>query len=78
MHFSIVDTLSTTINSVYLLLQLFGDAAFAQTVLEGRKVEDVFAVVWGWGVAVMMGVATSGGISGKQTSYFLLKHKPRL
>lgn len=53
-----------------LLLQLFGDAAFAQTVLEGRKVEDVFAVVWGWGVAVMMGVATSGGVSGKQTYYF--------
>jgi len=46
------------------ILILFGDAAFAQTVLEGRGVADVFAVVWGWGVAVMMGVAVSGGISG--------------
>lgn len=46
------------------VLILMGDAAFAQTVLEGRKVEDVFAVVWAWGVAVMLGVAISGGVSG--------------
>ncbi|XP_054717616.1 aquaporin-10-like [Uloborus diversus] len=46
------------------ILIIFGDAAFAQTVLEGRRVDDVFAVVWAWGVAVMLGVATCGGISG--------------
>ncbi|GFY62514.1 aquaporin-9, partial [Trichonephila inaurata madagascariensis] len=44
---------------------IFGDAAFAQAVLEGRKVaDDVFAVVWAWGVAVMLGVATCANISG--------------
>ncbi|XP_022240309.1 aquaporin-9-like isoform X3 [Limulus polyphemus] len=43
---------------------LFGDAAFAQTVLEGRGVSDVFAVVFAWGVGVMMGLATSMGVSG--------------
>ncbi|GFY71166.1 aquaporin-9 [Trichonephila inaurata madagascariensis] len=47
------------------ILIIFGDAAFAQAVLEGRKVaDDVFAVVWAWGVAVMLGVATCANISG--------------
>ncbi|KAG8195691.1 hypothetical protein JTE90_003833 [Oedothorax gibbosus] len=46
------------------MLMLFGDAAFAQTILEGRHVDDVFAVVWAWGVAVMLGIATCGNVSG--------------
>ncbi|GIX78941.1 aquaporin-10 [Caerostris extrusa] len=45
--------------------RIFGDAAFAQARLEGRKVaDDVFAVVWAWGVAVMLGVATCANVSG--------------
>ncbi|XP_013774154.1 aquaporin-9-like [Limulus polyphemus] len=47
-----------------MILILFGDAAFAQTVLEKRGVSDVFAVVFGWGVGVMMGLATAMGVSG--------------
>ncbi|XP_055952599.1 aquaporin-9-like isoform X1 [Argiope bruennichi] len=47
------------------ILIIFGDAAFAQAVLEERKVaDDVFAVTWAWGVAVMLGVATCANVSG--------------
>ncbi|KAF8770278.1 Aquaporin-10 like protein [Argiope bruennichi] len=46
------------------ILIIFGDAAFAQAVLEERKVaDDVFAVTWAWGVAVMLGVATCANVS---------------
>ncbi|XP_067137602.1 aquaporin-9-like isoform X2 [Centruroides vittatus] len=46
------------------VLILFGDAAFAQDVLAGGGVKDVFAIVFGWGVGVMLGVAIAGGVTG--------------
>ncbi|GBN10391.1 Aquaporin-10 [Araneus ventricosus] len=47
------------------ILIIFGNAAFAQAVLEERKVsDDVFAVTWAWGVAVMLGIATCANVSG--------------
>lgn len=46
------------------VLILFGDGAFAQDVLAGGGVKDVFAVVFGWGVGVMLGVAIAGGVTG--------------
>lgn len=46
------------------ILIIFGDAAFAQTILEGKGIADVFAVTWAWGVGVILGIAVSGGISG--------------
>ncbi|XP_023226434.1 aquaporin-9-like [Centruroides sculpturatus] len=45
------------------VLILYGDAAFAVQVLEG-KITDVFAIVWAWGVAVILGVVTAGGLTG--------------
>nr|XP_042906159.1 aquaporin-7-like [Parasteatoda tepidariorum] len=46
------------------LFQIYGDAAFATTILEGKGVPDVFGVTWAWGVGVILGVTTAGGISG--------------
>ncbi|WP_407809599.1 aquaporin, partial [Staphylococcus aureus] len=46
------------------VLIIYGDAAFAVQVLEPEGITDVFAIVWGWGVAVMLGVVTAGGITG--------------
>ncbi|GBL90562.1 hypothetical protein AVEN_138071-1, partial [Araneus ventricosus] len=56
---------------------IFGNAAFAQAVLEERKVsDDVFAVTWAWGVAVMLGIATCANVSGNQSiGHYLSVHK---
>ncbi|GFQ82591.1 aquaporin-9 [Trichonephila clavata] len=47
------------------ILILYGNAAFASTILEGKGVPDVFGVTWAWGVGVILGITASGGISGK-------------
>lgn len=46
------------------ILIIYGNAAFAQTILEGKGVPDVFGVTWAWGVGVILGITASGGISG--------------
>ncbi|GIY56377.1 aquaporin-9 [Caerostris extrusa] len=46
------------------ILILYGNAAFAATILEGKGVPDVFGVTWAWGVGVILGITASGGISG--------------
>lgn len=45
------------------ILILYGDAAFAGTILEGKEL-DVFGITWAWGVGVILGVTVAGGISG--------------
>ncbi|XP_054724993.1 aquaporin-9-like [Uloborus diversus] len=47
-----------------LILILYGDLAFAGTILEGKGVPDVFGVTWAWGVGVILGITASGNISG--------------
>jgi len=46
------------------VLVLFGDASIAQAVLSLGSKGDFFAINWGWGMAVMLGVLVSGGVSG--------------
>ena len=36
----------------------------AQSVVSQRANGDFFSINWGWGVAVMLGVYVSGGVSG--------------
>ena len=37
----------------------------AQSKLSDSKNGDFFAINWGWGIGVMMGILVSGGVSGK-------------
>ncbi|XP_066984341.1 aquaporin-9-like isoform X1 [Macrobrachium rosenbergii] len=46
------------------ILVLFGDASVAQSVLTNKANGDFFAINWGWGLAVVLGVLVSGGVSG--------------
>ncbi|XP_066954271.1 aquaporin-9-like [Macrobrachium rosenbergii] len=46
------------------VLILFGNASVAQMVLTNKVGGDVFAVNWAWGIAVMLAILTSGGVSG--------------
>ena len=46
------------------LFQVFGDASVAQTLLSRHQNGDFFSINWGFGIAVMLGVYVSGGISG--------------
>eukprot|EP00095_Tigriopus_kingsejongensis_P006797 snap_masked-scaffold1064_size65302-processed-gene-0.5 protein:Tk06797 transcript:snap_masked-scaffold1064_size65302-processed-gene-0.5-mRNA-1 annotation:"hypothetical protein DAPPUDRAFT_311096" len=46
------------------VLVLFGTAVVAQVVLSNEEKGDFFAINWGWGVAVTLGVLVSGGVSG--------------
>ncbi|GBM30362.1 Aquaporin-10 [Araneus ventricosus] len=46
------------------ILIIYGNAAFASTILEGKGVPDVFGVTWAWGVGVILGITISGGVSG--------------
>lgn len=46
------------------ILILFGNAVVAQVVLSNEEKGDFFAINWGWGVAVTLGVLVSGGVSG--------------
>ncbi|EEQ34931.1 glycerol channel [Microsporum canis] len=48
---------------VFILI-LFGDGVVAQVVLSDSKKGDYQSISWGWGLAVMLGVYCSGGISG--------------
>ncbi|GBN34867.1 hypothetical protein AVEN_240997-1 [Araneus ventricosus] len=58
------------------LIAIIGNAALAQAVLEKGHVSDVFAVTWAWGVAVMLGIATSANVSGNQSiDHYLSVHK---
>ena len=43
---------------------MFGDASVAQSVLSGEKNGDFFSINWGFGIAVMLGIFVSGGVSG--------------
>ena len=45
-------------------LQVFGDGSVAQNVLGGGEFGSFLSVNWAWGIAVMMGVWVSGGVSG--------------
>ncbi|KAG5362557.1 putative membrane protein [Yarrowia sp. C11] len=47
-----------------LILLLLGDGVVAQVTLSGGDHGDYQSINWGWGLAVMLGVITSGGISG--------------
>jgi MIP family channel proteins len=46
------------------VLVLFGDASIAQAILSLGSKGDFFAINWGWGLAVILGVLVSGGVSG--------------
>ncbi|XP_068247133.1 aquaporin-9-like [Palaemon carinicauda] len=46
------------------VLILFGNASVAQMVLTNKVGGDVFAVNLAWGIAVMLAILTSGGVSG--------------
>jgi len=46
------------------ILVIFGDASVAQSKLTDGKNGDFFAINWGWGIGVMMGVLVAGGVSG--------------
>ena len=47
-----------------IIFQVFGDASVAQSVVSKQANGDFFSINWGWGVAVMLGVFVSGGVSG--------------
>lgn len=46
------------------ILILYGSAGFAGSVLEGKKIPDVFGATWVWGVGVILGVTSAFGVSG--------------
>lgn len=46
------------------VLVTFGTASVAQSVLSLSNKGDFFAVNWGWGLGVMLGLLVSGGVSG--------------
>ncbi|KFM68993.1 Aquaporin-9, partial [Stegodyphus mimosarum] len=46
------------------ILILYGDSAFAGTILEGKGVPDVFGVTWVWGMGALLGITCAGGVSG--------------
>lgn len=47
-----------------MILILFGDGVVAQVVLSDGKNGSYQSISWAWGIGVMLGVYTSGGISG--------------
>merc|ERR1712142_507410 len=46
------------------LLMAFGDGSVAQSVLSNGSKGDFFSINWGYGIAVMMGVYATFGVSG--------------
>lgn len=46
------------------ILVLFGNASVAQSVLSLQHKGDFFAINWGWGIGVILGILVSGGVSG--------------
>lgn len=46
------------------VLVIFGIGCVAQSKLSDSKNGDFFAINWGWGIGVMMGILVSGGVSG--------------
>jgi len=46
------------------VLITFGNASVAQSVLSLQNKGDFFSINWGWGLAVLLGVLVSGGVSG--------------
>lgn len=46
------------------ILVLFGDASIAQARLPYAKGDGMYSINWGWGIAVLLGVLVSGGVSG--------------
>ena len=47
-----------------LILQVFGDASVAQTVLSRGKSGTPISINFGWGLGVTFGIYTAGGVSG--------------
>ena len=43
---------------------MFGDASVAQSILSKGALGDFFSINWGFGIAVMLGIFVSGGVSG--------------
>ena len=43
---------------------MFGDASVAQSVLSKGASGDFFSINWGFGIAVMLGIFVSGGVTG--------------
>lgn len=46
------------------ILMVFGDASVAQSVLSKGASGDFFSINWGFGIAVMLGIFVSGGVTG--------------
>ena len=43
---------------------MFGDASVAQSTLSRKAMGDFFSINWGFGLAVMLGIFVSGGVTG--------------